>query len=168
MLWSFFLCSQNSSDVSRHGLRTSEGVLWCLTSGRFIVDPLGPAWWGVVPPWTRPAQHVLQMLDLDFGPLLCSSSRSWAVFAVCLLGDHCHWVVLWWAGVWMGGARHSYECQHPRFPSRTLHCDEMINVVYVTCQWLPDLYQVDSSTQTKRCQFSKSHPVFSIAEPNPN
>ena len=29
---------------------------------------------------------------------------------------------------------HSHECQHLRFPSRTSHCDEMINVIHVTCQ----------------------------------
>lgn len=27
------------------------------------------------------------------------------------------------------------ECQDPRFHSRTLHCNNMINVIYFTCQW---------------------------------
>lgn len=34
ILWRFPSCSQNSSDLSRHGLQTSEGVLCCLAPGR--------------------------------------------------------------------------------------------------------------------------------------
>ena len=41
--------------LSRHGLKTSDGVLWCLAPGHFIVDPLGPVCWGVGPPGIRPA-----------------------------------------------------------------------------------------------------------------
>ena len=34
ILLKFPLCSQNGSDLSRYGLKTSEGVLWCLAPGR--------------------------------------------------------------------------------------------------------------------------------------
>ena len=63
ILWKFHLCSQDSSDLWRHGLKTSEGVLWCLAPEPFTGAPLGPLCLVVGPPWIRPALHVLQMLD---------------------------------------------------------------------------------------------------------
>ena len=42
--------------------------------------------------------------------------------------------------VWMGVA-----CQDPRFPSRTFHCNEMINATFITSVilllWLTVIYQ---------------------------
>ena len=76
------------------------------------------------------------------GPLLCSSSCSWAVCSVSghivLLGGHCHRSVVMRGFTWsttVFGWVVRVKWQHPRFPSRTSHCDEMINVIHVTCQW---------------------------------
>ena len=40
-----------------------EGVRWFLAPGCDIVGPLGPVCCGVRPPWIRPVQHILKMLD---------------------------------------------------------------------------------------------------------
>ena len=110
IMWRFPLCNQNSSDLLRHGLTFSEGVLWCSAPGHFIVDPLGPVCWGVLlPSWIRPARARLRDARSDgsgkFGPFIvflelflrsvCGESGH-----IVLLGSHRHWVVLlWWGGV---------------------------------------------------------------------
>ena len=116
IFWRYPLCSQNSSDLPRHRLKTSESDLCCLAPGHFIVHPLGPVCWGLGPSWIRPAPaHLTDALsDWDLvefggqqhlGPItvfleLFLSSDCNESGHIVLLRGHCHWVVLlWWGGV---------------------------------------------------------------------
>ena len=123
------------------------------------MDPLSPECLGVGPPWIRPAPVRLTHApsDWDLGNLEAQSTP-WALYCVpqavpeqCLQGvrGHCpaggplpsgSVVVMrgctWSTTVfgWVVRVKWcSHECQQPRFPHRTLYCDEMINVIH--CQW---------------------------------
>ena len=162
MLWKFLSYSQDSSDLSRHGLKDLWGCpedsgtrAFCSgSSGSYMLGG------GASMDQTFSSTSYRCSIRVGYGELggpadtlgllLCSASCSWAVFAVCqgtlsCWGIHCHLVALLWWGecTWSTTVfrwvvyfkRHPHECHQPRFPSRILHCDEMISVSHVTCQW---------------------------------
>ena len=93
-----------------------------------------------------PARLTDARLDWDLGNLEAQSTP-WALYCVhravpdhCLLCVRAHYPAWWpmpsgrivmtWGSGWVVRVKwHSHDCQHPRFPSRTLNCDEMINVI---------------------------------------
>lgn len=102
-------------------------------------------WW----PGIRPSWLILGSVSSEGAPpgiiLLPSClSGSWkfrfgsVLRSIVLLGGGCPSMLLPWAVCWGGWyvskERHN-ECQHPRFPSRALRCNEMIDVAHFTCQW---------------------------------
>ena len=124
------------------------------------MDALGPVCWGVGPPWIRPAPACPTVAlsgiwgiwrpGQHLGPFtvflrLFLSRCLWCVREHCPAGgplpsssvvvmSGCTWstTVFGWV---ICVKWHPHECQHPRFPSRTSHCDEMINVIHATCQF---------------------------------
>ena len=76
--------------------QTSEGVLWCLAPGWFIVDPLGSVCWGMGPPWTCSSmsyRRYIRLGSVEFGGPVNTGH-------IVLLRGHCPRVVsLWWGGV---------------------------------------------------------------------
>ena len=107
--------SLTCQDMDLRSLRKSCGVwhqgilywtLWVLNIGG----------WGLY--GSDLLQHVLQMLD-----------------QIGIWGDEGVYLVYNSVGRVARVKWHSHECQQPRFTSRTSHCDEMVNGIYVTSQW---------------------------------
>ena len=108
------------------------GVISCGGNWTFVVDPLNPVrgdgfsmeWtviWGI---W-RPGQHLKPFFKFLWSFLSCFVV--WQVAVTCRR-LHCHeGLYLVHNSVWM-----SVACQDPRFPSRKLHCNEMINATCIT------------------------------------
>lgn len=110
ILCRFPLCSQNGSDLSRYGHKTSGGVLWCLAPGSS-----GPVCSGVRPTWIRfVLARPTGWLDWDLGDLearlplglyfaflkLFLSSFYCVSGRIVLLEGQCHWgVPMPWGGV---------------------------------------------------------------------
>ena len=140
-LWRFPLCSQNSFFFF------------------FTVGPLGPVYWGWGLHGSDLLQPVLQVLDQigiwgiwpgqHLGPFIVFLELF--LSSVCRVSGHivlpgwpplsvtvivmkgCTWSITMF-GRLVSVKWHSHKCQHPRVPSGTPHCDEMINVTHVTCQ----------------------------------
>lgn len=118
-------CTAKQLFMSRHGYKTSWGVLWCLAP---IVEPLGPVMSGVGASmdWTRSSPSNRCLIGLGYGEfgglvdtltsLSCPSSHSWAVFVLwrgtlscwggIVIVECCHHkgVYLVHNCVWMGAA----------------------------------------------------------------
>ena len=85
-------------------------------------------------------------------------------------GGHYHWgsamtmLLIWFTlmfGCLMCVKQYSHECQDPRFPRRTLHCNKMFDVAHLTCQWLNvvadrciRIYAVHTCNQCKQASCS--------------
>ena len=149
ILWWFPLCSQISSDLSRHGLKTSEcpvvsGTRAChsgssgswMLGGRVSMDQT----------CSSTSYRCLIRLGSGelggpvnaLGHLLCSLSCSWAVFVV---------VLLWWGRVL--GPQQCLDW----FPSRASYCDEMISVIHTSFNVVADwcLHQRPLFMHEKNC-----------------
>lgn len=152
-------CTAKQLFMSRHGYKTSWGVLWCLAP---IVEPLGPVMSGVGASmdWTRSSPSNRCLIGLGYGEfgglvdtltsLSCPSSHSWAVFVLwrgtlsCWGGD-CHCGVLSPQGGVLGPQLRLDGCC---CVSSGIHIGvwtigfsaehyivKMINVSHTTCQW---------------------------------
>ena len=153
ILWRSPLCSPNSYDLSRHG---PWGCLVVSGTRAFYSGSSGSCMMGggASMDQTCSAHLTDSRSDWDLRNLE-ARSIPWALYCVpllklflssvlghiLLLGGHCHQVVLlWWGGTWSTAVfwrvvRVQWLSQHQRFPNRTSYCDEMITVIYATCQW---------------------------------
>ena len=103
-----------------------------------LADPLGLVVCKMGPPWIRlvPAHPIISGCLIGYGsrefegPAL--DSFCCMVGYVVLLVGHCH-LMSFHAAVYLvfSGV---HKCQEPQFPSRTLHCNKMINVIHLSCQ----------------------------------
>lgn len=107
----------------------------------FAVDPSGPVCLGAGASMDRTCSSMshrglIKLGSGEFGLLVVSLE----LFLKSFCGG---FIVLLWVALPSGSTIAMGECTWsctrvkwtPKFPSRTLHCNEMTDVIHITCQW---------------------------------